>query len=180
MRTAENEDGPLTIEVLSPDELTPEQRSSIRHSLRCAWPGMDIADFERRHDGYYVVASVGARVSSFLAMVERTVDVGGSPVEVCGIGGVVTVPDARGRGYGTIVLERAREHMESASSADFGLLRCGEGVAHFYARLGWQRVRAKVRYEESSRVPPSDLAMVLPIREIGWPPGDVDLLGPPW
>jgi GNAT superfamily N-acetyltransferase len=179
VRTAE-EDGPLTVEVLSPDELTADQRRSIRRSLRDTWPEMDIVDFERRHDGYYVIASVGARVSSFLAMVERTIDVGGSPVEVCGIGGVVTVPEARGRGYGSIVLERAREHMERSTGADFGFLRCAEGISHFYGRLGWQRLLAKVRYEESSRVPPSDLAMVLPIRGIDWPPGDIDLLGPPW
>jgi GNAT superfamily N-acetyltransferase len=161
-------------------ELDERELDRIRGLLRAVWPHVDVADFEHRHPDMLAAAWDGDELVSFLAIVERIVSVGGRLVPVGGIGGVVTLPEQQGKGLATLVTERAREHLESATDVRFGFLRCQDELLPFYARLGWQRIEASVTYLTTPSTPPADNAMVQPLRGECWPAGDVDLRGTAW
>lgn len=168
----------MEVRILAKLDVT--ERGQVRALLQTVWPNVDLPDFERRHPDRLIAAWEGDALVGFLAIVERTLAVGPELVPVGGIGGVVTLPDRQGRGLGTRIMERAREHLERAGEVRFGFLRCQDELLPFYTRLGWHRIDAAVTYEMTPSTPPATNAMVLALRGEQWPPGDVDLRGTAW
>ena len=62
----------------------------------------------------------------YLEMVRRTCHVGGQPVDVGGVSGVITRPAWRRRGCASAGLRRAARFLDESLGVDFGLLVCGE------------------------------------------------------
>ena len=118
-----------------------------------------------------------------LQMFMRTITVGGQPVKVGGIGGVMTLPDRRGHGYATAAMQRAVQFLGDEREVPFSLLICLPKVSPFYAALGWEPVNAPAYYETSGRKQLFVYYTSMMIyRHNGdpWPQGDIDLCGPPW
>ncbi len=115
-------------------------------------------------------------------VLERTITVGTHEHPVAGIYSVMTRPDVQGLGYGSTVVRRATQVVEvSMSAARHILLVCLESRVSFYARLGWNRVEAPVRFDQPDG--PQLMEIVTMVRPVGlsaWPAGDVDLCGLPW
>jgi aminoglycoside 2'-N-acetyltransferase I len=116
----------------------------------------------------------------------RFIQVGPAEVLVAGIGGVVTAPDARGRGVGRAMVSALREASRTLAKAEFGLLGCREEVIGFYENCGLVRVHNTVRDLSprdaatvvESRGPTLIHSGIRPAEE--WPTGTVDLRGLPW
>ncbi|MBN1976229.1 MAG: GNAT family N-acetyltransferase [Anaerolineae bacterium] len=105
----------------------------------------------------------------------------GQPVKLGGIGGVVALPEWRGRGLGTATLERAAAFMQDELQVAFGLLICGPDMVPFYRRLGWQVVEGPLTFDQpGGKVVFDEVTMVLPCAEQEWPNGEIDLCGLPW
>ncbi len=102
----------------------------------------------------------------------------GLPAKMCGIGGVMTSPTARRKGFAGAAMTRAAEAMEGV---DFGLLFCEKHNVAFYAGLGWKDFPGRVDCEQPSGRMSFDMmpTMVLPLaaRPAG---GVIDLCGLPW
>lgn len=105
---------------------------------------------------------------------------GDVPVRIGGIGGVMTLPEARRRGCATQAMLSAASEMGQAA-CDFGLLFCEPHNIAFYEGLGWQVFAGRVHCEQHNRRIVFDMmpAMFLPLRSA--PREDVlDLCGLPW
>jgi hypothetical protein len=129
---------------------------------------------------FFLVYEAHALVAN-AGVVARTVDVAGAPVKVVGIGAVVCRPEARGRGHATAAVAAALHHSAAATGAEFGMLFCLPRLAPFYARQGWDLLRAPVLVDQPTGTVHSPLdVMVRPLSTRPWPPGDVRLNGRPW
>ncbi|HEX5715304.1 MAG TPA: GNAT family N-acetyltransferase [Thermoanaerobaculia bacterium] len=100
---------------------------------------------------------------------------------VGGLGGVITLPEARGRGLARQVVGRATEFFRVDLGASFGLLFCLPRLVPLYRSLGWQVVEPGVLIDQPggkilSPVP----VMILPFGEERWPAERVDLGSLPW
>ncbi len=98
-----------------------------------------------------------------------------------GLGGVITLPEARGRGLARQVVGRATEFFRDDLQASFGLLFCLPRLVPFYRSLGWQLVEPGVLINQpGGKIPSPVPVMVLPFGEEPWPAEQVDLDSFPW
>jgi GNAT superfamily N-acetyltransferase len=72
----------------------------------------------------------------------------GRPVLIGGVGGVVTVPGARGRGHAGQLLRHAAAFLRDEWKADFALLFCIDQRVGFYQRLEWAEVSCEVLIDQ--------------------------------
>ncbi len=102
----------------------------------------------------------------------------GRPARMCGIGGVMTSPAVRRRGFASAAMRRAAEAMEDV---DFGLLFCETHNVAFYAGLGWRVFDGTVACVQPSGPFFFDImpTMILPLRAAPQR-GAIDLCGLPW
>jgi GNAT superfamily N-acetyltransferase len=101
-------------------------------------------------------------------------------VRVGGIGGVMTLPEARRHGCAGEVLRAAAEVMKG-EGCDFGLLFCETHNVAFYERLGWRKFRGEVFCEQPTGRVRFDImhTMVLPVSSEPQSSA-IDLCGLPW
>lgn len=117
---------------------------------------------------------------SHVGLLKHEVSVGGKPLTVAGVGGVVTRPEAQGRGYARRLLQHATEVFTDEWNVDAGFLFCLPRLEPYYAALGWQRVKETVHVEEPEKVTIPIYAMVLPRGVSEWPAGEIELQSRPW
>lgn len=91
---------------------------------------------------------------------------GGETWLMGGIGEVSTHPEHRGRGYATMALRDAIQHMERLG-CHFSML--GTGIPAFYERLGWRTYpRTFLQFDPAGVVLPEESAGDLQVREVDW------------
>src|SRR5918993_610567 len=95
---------------------------------------------------HFVVEAAG-RAVSHVGLLRHTVAVGGRPVTVGGVGGVITVGEAQGSGYANLALERAPAFMRDELDGEVGFLFCRDPLVPFYERHGWHLIAAPVTVE---------------------------------
>jgi aminoglycoside 2'-N-acetyltransferase I len=137
------------------------------------WKDVVWAQPDRRvfvHDGGRVVCHAG------LFFREGTWN--NAPARMCGIGGVMTAPDARRKGHASAAMRRAAEEM---ADVDFGLLFCEAHNVKLYAALGWRVFAGRVHCTQPRGAMVFDMMpnMVLPLARAP-EDGDIDLRGLPW
>lgn len=116
-----------------------------------------------------------------VGLLQHTVTVAGQPLKVCGVGGVVTILDAQGKGYATRAMRHAASLMREQLDVAFGLLFCHGRLMPFYERLGWRKVKDAVEIEQPSGPITSPMnVMILPCGKESWPVGPVKLNSLPW
>ena len=104
----------------------------------------------------------------------------GREVLVAGVSSVITLPEARGKGYARRLMSEAADEMRRRS-VDFGALFCSTELRPFYASQGWQLLDHPVTVDQSGRKVRSPLRlMLLPLPDANWPEGPVDLKSEPW
>jgi GNAT superfamily N-acetyltransferase len=87
----------------------------------------------------------------------RTIYVGTTPIDIVGIGGVMTVPTMRGRGLASAGMRHAMRYI-CKSGYDAGALFCAEERRTFYEQLGWQRIHErKLTYQRNGQDTPFDI-----------------------
>jgi aminoglycoside 2'-N-acetyltransferase I len=134
----------------------------------------------RPKDWHFIVEEEG-HVLSHVGVMETSVRVGETDIKVGGIGGVVSVPEAQGRGNIHAAMSRAAEFMGDQLRVEFGMLFCLPRLVPFYARQNWQLLNDAVEFEQpSGKVVSPFHSMVLPFDNRAWPEGEVKVGGLPW
>lgn len=137
------------------------------------------------HD-VHVIARAAGRIVGHVGWARREVDVGGTPVVIAGVGGVLVAGSARGADLGIRMLRAAERSMSEDGSIRFGYLGCREEVVPFYQAGGWTRIVAAERSIGRDGTAVSDAPgqplLVLPVASAisDWPSGTVDLRGRAW
>src|SRR5688572_22692139 len=80
---------------------------------------------------------------------------------VGGLGGVITLPEARGRGLARQVVGRAAELMRDDLGASFGLLFCLPRLVPFYESQGWTVVEPGVLIDQPGGKVPSPIPVMI-------------------
>ena len=118
---------------------------------------------------------------SHAGLLTCTVTVGGHLVRVAGIGGMLTRPDCRGKGFGQLAVQKAEEFARRHKDVKFGLLFCRDAVRPWYERLGWSLIADPVWIDQPEGTVLSPIgAMVKCFGEERWPGGPVRLGCLPW
>lgn len=106
----------------------------------------------------------------------------GQDLRIGGIGGVMTHPLHRRRGYASAALSRCLEFFRDGVEIDVGLLVCEPALLPFYSRKGWREFTGKllVTQRGNPEIFTFNTPMTFPIRCQIAPSGTIDLLGPPW
>ena len=98
-----------------------------------------------------------------------------------GLGGVITRPEARGRGLGRRIVAHATEFLRDEWGSSFGLLFCLPRLVPFYESQGWMLVEPGILIDQPGGKIPSPLpVMVRPFGDERWPVERVDLGSFPW
>jgi GNAT superfamily N-acetyltransferase len=106
----------------------------------------------------------------------------GTATDIAGIGGVMTHPDARRRGFGKAAMEAAHEVIVRDHGSAFGLLFCETRNYGFYQGLGWRFFDGIVIAEQPNSTGPYQVMapFVRPFHGKTPPGGTIDLCGLPW
>jgi GNAT superfamily N-acetyltransferase len=139
--------------------------------LRLQWRAKDVHFFWE----------VDERSASHVGVLKHVVRVGGQPITVGGLGGVVTRPEAQRQGVARLLMQHAAEYMGRCWGVEAGLLFCLPRMIAYYERLGWQVVTDDVLIKQpAGKVTSPVPVMVLPFGGRVWPAGEVDLDSLPW
>jgi hypothetical protein len=88
----------------------------------------------------------GARLLSFVSLVERVAFFDRRAVKVAGISNMITIEPYRHKSSGSLVMLEAQKLIAHRIGAEFGLLLCSEDVIPFYSRLDWIPTGARLEY----------------------------------
>lgn len=129
----------------------------------------------------HVLILENAIAVSHVGLVKHIVAVDELWVMVAGIGGVLTRPDCRGRGFGQLAMKQAEEFAQQRLMADFGVLFCKPEMCAWYERLGWSQISELVWIDQ----PEGTIRAPLPVMakcfgQESWPGGTVRLGCFPW
>lgn len=129
---------------------------------------------------WYVFGIRADQWVSMLEITERTARVDQQHLMLALIGSVVTVPQWRGQGYASALLQHATTFFCQQRGVAFGLLLCMDRVVSFYERRGWQRVVEPLFYDQpTGKVLSDQNTMVYACSNLPWPQGTIDLCGLP-
>ncbi len=129
---------------------------------------------------HFLVCADGELVSH-CGVLKRRITVGDREIEVAGFGGLVTVPDARGKGLGRAAFAEARRFAEATLRCPFTLLLCRLELLPFFHALGSREVEAPIRIEQPAGPMEWPLAAAYScLTSSEWPPGTIDVNGLPW
>ncbi len=143
--------------------------------------GVDDHKYTWRPKEVHIVLDVDGVPASHVGLIDHTVDVGGRPVRVAGVGGVATNNELHGRGYARKAMNYATTFMRDEMKVEFGLLFCLDPLKPFYAQQGWQLVTAPVWVlQPTGRILSPLNVMVLPFDGRAWPEGTIELGSLPW
>lgn len=116
-----------------------------------------------------------------LALLERTVLCGEREVRVSGLGGLITLPHARGRGVASSLMDAFLDFSLEETTAEFILLFCLDALVPFYEKLGYREVSTPVAIRQPSGPLRCPIRIFhRPLRGTPWPEGTVDIRGLPW
>lgn len=167
-------------------DLSADDRASIRALSQAVYPPEAVKDWPGRHiewakPGWCVRVHADGTLVSHVGVVIRDGTHDGLPRRIGGIGGVMTHPAARRKGYADAGIKRAIEFF-CEEAADFGLLVCEDRLREYYGRQGWRdfggELLVRQRGERTAFV--FNRVMTLAVRVDAPISGTIDLCGPPW
>jgi GNAT superfamily N-acetyltransferase len=143
--------------------------------------GVQAHSLQWRHKDLRFVLFDNSKLVSHAGILRHSISVNGESILVAGLGGVVTVPGSQRRGFARQLVQHAMKHAETEWEVEAGLLFCRAEMIPYYSALGWQVVESPVMIEQPNGKIASPLpVMVLPFRELRWPPGTIELGSLPW
>jgi len=173
--------GVMTFDIRQVTVLTESERQRL-----FGW-GADIFGVEhlqlswRPNRDWRFILLVDNQPVSHVSVLKHSILVAEQALTVGGVGGVVTIPHAQGRGYAQALLERVEQFLCSELQVDFGLLFCRDQLMRFYEQRGWQPISNLVRVDQPAGQIEAPLhVMVYPCHRNAFPAGTVELNSLPW
>lgn len=169
-------------------DLSTEELAAIRAVSLAVHPPEESASWPGRHlewarpEWCICVSDEAGLLVTYAGLVLRNGKYGQASVRIGGIGGVMTHPEARGRGYAGIAMQQAIEFFRSQSNVDFALLVCKPQLIGYYGSLGWREFSGQLvvqQYGQESLFTFNRI-MTHAVRLAAPTDGSIDLGGPPW
>jgi len=127
-----------TIRRLRTSDLDPSEIAAIRDIMTLAFGDDEeerFTDTDWAHalGGVHVVVELDGEIVAHAAVVERELQVAGTPLRTGYVEAVATTPRHQGEGHGTLMMREVNAIIRER----FELGALGTGSHHFYERLGW-------------------------------------------
>ncbi len=169
-------------------ELTDSERAARRKLAQAVYPPAEQTNSPGRHLEWaapeWCVCRWGdsCEMVSHVGVITRRATYDGQPIRIGGVGGVMTHPAARGRGYAGLGIQRAIEFLREQCDVEFALLVCRPELIAYYSSLGWDEFRGQVLVQQhGSRAEFTfNQVMTCAVRAARPIDGIIDLCGPPW
>ena len=134
----------------------------------------------RPKDLHFLLYAEGLLVSH-VGGLKNVVNINGESATVGGVGGVVTIREARKKGFARQLMQHTIKFFKREWEVDAGLLFCPQQMVAYYESLGWESVSNTVLIEQPNGQIASPLhVMVLPFDERSWSAGSIELQSLPW
>lgn len=164
--------GPARTRSLATAELTASQTERIRALLWAAFEaddeGFSEDDWQHALGGRHFLVEHEGEIVAHAAVVAGTIEIGGRPLRTGYVEAVATARDRQGRGYGTLAMQSAGDHIRRGY--EIGVL--GTGSHGFYERLDWTTWRGPsfVRTGGGLVATPDDDGYIMVLRTPATPP----------
>jgi GNAT superfamily N-acetyltransferase len=179
----------MLLRIVPEEAVTPKLDAAIRRGLVCCFPEEAEAFAQTRAwhgsaPAWSVILEHEGEIIGHVGVVDRVISVGGHELRVAGIQNVFILPEFRGRGVSTPLLDKAMQEA-AAQGCDLGLLFCVPELERVYERAGWRMlgVRETVRGDENGQeapLPEKNICMFYPLRQPSFPRGLIHLQGNDW
>lgn len=168
----------LIAEIKSENDLAPERKVAVDEMFNREF-GRDSLVYADAH--WYAMGVIEGKLAGRVGILQRTISVGQKLLPVGGVCGVVTVPEYRGRGIASVLLDESIAFIKKRLSLPFALLTCNSRLEVFYKRLGWKTVKGPTVFTQPDGVRTCrGLTMVVECGSRSWPEGPINLRGLPW
>ena len=105
---------------------------------------------EWRPKEVHLLLDLDGQPVSHVGVLRHDVYSDGRLVRIAGVGGVITVPEAQGRGYASQLVQYANRLAREQWSVRVGLLFCLPQTVSYYERLGWRVIEQPVQIDQST------------------------------
>lgn len=177
----------LTISIQEHQLMSEEQRQAldqmIHLSFAAEWgplpEGAEHIDWAQPQ--IHMIGWQEGRPVSHVGILWRTVSVQGQALRVGGIGSVCTHPDFLRRGYAHRLMGTAHDFMVREKRCEFAMLFCAQRTVSLYQDLGYAVIDSPLWMDQpNGRRLFDSPKMVLPLTNLSWPEGEIDIQGLPW
>jgi aminoglycoside 2'-N-acetyltransferase I len=168
--------------------LSDADRADIRALSQAVYPSAEAANWPGRFIEWANpvwcarVWAPDGTLASFVGVLLRQAAYNEQPVTVGGVGGVMTHPLARRRGYAKMGMHRASEFFTQQPDVGFALLVCQPHLIHYYGSMGWREFSGKLWVRQHGAIAEFTFnrVMTLGVSQEAPIDGAIDLCGPPW
>jgi predicted acetyltransferase len=131
---------------------------------------------------HFLIRDGNGQLISHVGAVTRTCLCDREEIPIGGIGGVMTRPSQRGKGYASAAIRSVIEFLRRDRQVDMILLFCAPRLRGFYRRLGFGSFAADtyVRQYDTKTMFPRNEIMVMPAKKPVPHCAALDLRGLPW
>lgn len=173
-------------------QLTRDQVQRILLLEDVVWPKAEkmARPIDERIDAYFaegvaeevlIIEAQGRHIAQ-AELFPREIQTAKGPMTIMGLASVCTDPDRRGEGWGKRI---ALEAFKQVDNGRFAVSLFQTRVPEFYEKLGARRIDNSFRNSLAKEGPDPNPwwnphRMIYPGSFIGWPEGEIDLLGPAW
>jgi GNAT superfamily N-acetyltransferase len=179
----------MNLRIVKEEAVTPELDEAIRHGLVVCFPA-DAESFSHTRawhgsaPAWSVILDHEGEVIGHVGVVDRVIKVGETALRVAGIQNVFLLPEFRGRGVSTPLMDKAM-HEAAAQGFDLGMLFCVPALERVYSRAGWLSLgeRETVRIDETGvevPLPAKNVCLFFPLAHPSFPRGVIHLQGNDW
>jgi len=144
-------------------------------------PGMEPLDLVWRPKERQLTLYDGEQPISSCGLLHLSISVNEELWQVGGIGGVITAPAQRGRGFGKQVVAEAIRILEQQWHQDAIMLFCRQQLVPFYTQFDFRCLDAPVTILQPAGPTPCPVPVM--VRECGerpWPAGPINIDSLPW
>lgn len=168
------------LEIVAKDKLTDEDKAYLFGWGDDLWDNDRYGLTWRRPDIKFVGYQEGRPVTIASAVL-HTISMDGEEIRLGGLAGVITVPDARGKGHGSSIVGAVEGHLRDVIAADFGMLFCHPELIPFYEPRGWHTIRGPITIDQPERQRETPhIVMILPFTQAVWKDRPLILGSLPW
>jgi len=127
------------VRIVPTSDLSDGELRALHKMLETSYREEFVEDWEHALGGMHFLIEDERGPVAHASVVERLLEIDGTPLRTGYVEAVATRPDSRRRGFGASIVSAATDHIRDV----YELGALGTGEFDFYARFGWERWRGQ-------------------------------------